>query len=203
VSEPIDLTGWSQGYSIESGDCGFGVKVFVRRPLEAQKLVEALSPDDQWNSSRFLARAGEMVYAGLEAQVAAIDPGVVERRTKLRKQFQEIFEKAGFGRIFLREIPNEYEGTQRDGSPLAAGIGSPWYLAVTFLGSIKIGWRRSVISIEWKDTVLGSLNSQEFLPPGDSTRWDTGVHAYGYEQAARYLQAVYQKAQTLLAQESK
>lgn len=59
-----------------------------------------------------------------------------------------------------------------------------WHVRVND-GWVKIGWRKRVIEIEWKDT---SLRDKE-VTLDDVTKGETFVHAWSIEDAVRYLRA--------------
>lgn len=77
--------------------------------------------------------------------------------------------------IYVREIPNGYTDSIE-----------PWYLVTTSKGHIKIGWRKRVISIDWKDSDI-KQSGYELFPEEDVTRWESGIHAWGYEKAKEYI----------------
>ena len=62
---------------------------------------------------------------------------------------------------------------------------SPWWLATTKYGAIKIGWRKRVISINWEDTQIRIIATEDNV-----TKEDTYVHAWSYVKALQYLTAV-------------
>lgn len=52
-------------------------------------------------------------------------------------------------------------------------------------GLIQIGWRKRVISIDWSDTGIRRVVTED-----DVTKDDTMVHAYSYAKALAYLTAL-------------
>lgn len=64
----------------------------------------------------------------------------------------------------------------------------PWFLCHTPDGDIEIGWRKRVISIEWKE------NFKDFdisiFDSEDVTKWSRGIHAWGSEKAYEYIKKV-------------
>lgn len=60
--------------------------------------------------------------------------------------------------------------------------GSPWWLAHTEWGVIRMGWRKRVFSIQWEGTEYRGIITE------DSTTKDAVmVHAWGYPKAVEYL----------------
>jgi hypothetical protein len=62
---------------------------------------------------------------------------------------------------------------------------SPWWLVKTELGIIEIGWRKRVISINWEDTGVKAIVTED-----EVTKNETLVHAYSYIKALEYLIAL-------------
>jgi hypothetical protein len=105
-----------------------------------------------------------------------------DRAKRQRAEFEELFARAGFPRANLISAPNEYEGEHK-GRKLAY-YAAPWYLAQVGDGPVfKIGWRKSVINIDWS----ASGKSIPDLTADDVTKAGDHVHAHGYEKAAEYL----------------
>ncbi len=75
-------------------------------------------------------------------------------------------------------------------------INLPWYRVLTRIGWIKIGWRKSVINIDWSDTVI--KQSGDDLFPGASFTVGSGYHSADHN--ARYCHAWnYDKAREDIA----
>jgi hypothetical protein len=91
---------------------------------------------------------------------------------------------AGFGSaaLLVEEIPNGYCNRY-----CCAHL--PWYVVTTRLGRIKIGWRKSVINIDWAET-QGTKTSKELFESEDVTKDTRGIHAWGYEKARAYVGAI-------------
>lgn len=69
--------------------------------------------------------------------------------------------------------PDAYEDARR---------ASPWWLAITPYGPIRIGWRKRVISIAWKDTPARLIVTED-----QTTKDEDMVHAWTYPKAVEYL----------------
>jgi hypothetical protein len=61
---------------------------------------------------------------------------------------------------------------------------SPWWLLKTEYGLIRIGWRKRVISIDWKDTAV-----RQEITEDDTTKGPAYVHAWSYSKAVEYMAA--------------
>lgn len=62
---------------------------------------------------------------------------------------------------------------------------SPWFLVKTRDGIVRIGWRKSVLSIDWSDTPIHLVVTEDNV-----TKEEQLVHAYSYAKAVEYLQAL-------------
>ena len=60
---------------------------------------------------------------------------------------------------------------------------SPWWLVKTHAGLVKIGWRKRVINIDWSDTAIRAIITED-----DVTKTETLVHAWSDLKAVEYLQ---------------
>jgi hypothetical protein len=121
------------------------------------------------------------------------------------QEFRGLLEKAGLGRALFTAIPNEY---WRDD-------GEPWFLARMPFGTLKIGWRKRVISIDWAEVLADRMkrierldvrtryelrqklheafDGKKLFPNEDVTRWETGIHAWGADKAVEYLKVLGEK----------
>ncbi|MBQ2835311.1 MAG: hypothetical protein IJE68_00520 [Clostridia bacterium] len=64
----------------------------------------------------------------------------------------------------------------------------PWFLCHTPDGDIEIGWRKRVISIEWKDNFKPF--DMSIFESEDVTKWKRGIHAWGSDKAYEYIKKV-------------
>jgi hypothetical protein len=98
-----------------------------------------------------------------------------------RRQFEMAFMGAGFEDPEFRAIPNEY---------CPCEICAPWFLVETQeLGFVKVGWRKSVIKIDWSRSQKAHTldGMQIFADQTNVTHERSFTHAYGYEKASEYL----------------
>ncbi|AXQ70018.1 hypothetical protein HOU03_gp250 [Caulobacter phage CcrSC] len=89
-----------------------------------------------------------------------------------RKDLDAILHLAGIKPLGIWETVNGYSKTRED----------PWYLVHTDFGMIHIGWRKRVISIDWEQTKVRVIVTED-----DVTKDETQVHAHSMADAAVYL----------------
>jgi len=65
----------------------------------------------------------------------------------------------------------------------------PWFEVTTRVGVFIIGWRKSVISIDWEGTV-GTKNAEELFPTEDVTKNGKSIHAWSYAKAKEYVTTI-------------
>ena len=97
-----------------------------------------------------------------------------------KEKMLAIFLLAGIHVNSADELPNEYWPRVEDYLQIRAD--SPWWLAHTELGMVKIGWRKRVISIEWHRTDYRFIVTEDQV-----TKDEQMVHAYSYADAVKYL----------------
>ncbi len=70
----------------------------------------------------------------------------------------------------------------------------PWWFVKTPRGWIMIGWRKRVIEIEWKETDIRHVVTEDQVTKGEDH-----VHAYSEEDAIKYLKELWHYATTSTA----
>lgn len=113
-----------------------------------------------------------------------------------REQVLALFLLAGIEVLDAKELANQYWPRVPDYAVLI--MESPWWLVRTNVGCIVIGWRKRVISIEWKDTPIRKVLTERSV-----TKDDTMIHAYGYVEALEYLTAFASEMKRAAAPESR
>lgn len=177
----------------------YGVKIYVRRPPEAQDRWDALRKKD-WRQCtaeerdiKIMVPHADDILQVVRKQDRLLDPETKRKEDELRSRFKNAFGKRV---IFMEAIPNGY---LRPDDPWA--VGEPWYRVTTSIGHLVVGWRKRVIHLDWKDTILRSLKpeqqqsvpgGEEVFPNEDTTRLETGIHAWGYDDLTRYLNALFE-----------
>jgi hypothetical protein len=120
-----------------------------------------------------------------------VDPKGLALAADERAKLTALFPVAGLSPIFIEDVPNEYGPAGSEET-----INQPWLMVTAPIGHIKIGWRRSVINIDWSRSLV--QESGETLFPAESTTKGGShdrdssrfIHAHGYEKAAEYLKVL-------------
>jgi len=94
---------------------------------------------------------------------------------------RSIFISAGFEVQKMWELANGYWPR----SYLKEREKSPWWLVKTEIGLIIIGWRKRVISIDWSDTKVRAIVTEDYV-----TKDEAYVHAWSVDKAVSYLKAL-------------
>lgn len=127
----------------------------------------------------------EQIFRSLCSESMRQSPEGKKERDSKTKNLLALFPYA----MYVEEIPNEYLNSY-------SGVNSPWFLVTTYAGHFKIGWRSSVIVIDWERSRVKQTPTQLFpeenVSKGDSDQlW---IHAWGYEKAQEYVQKLHQAA---------
>ena len=183
MSDPMDLKGWTFVHSMEAYDDEFlGIRIFV-------KLSRPLQTDSGSDDMKAVRRAAHTLEDGLRWSTARRDPKGPVWRQVYRDESAQAFASAGLAPIFVEEIPNEY-------CSRPCCLNRPWFLVTSPIGHIKIGWRKSVINIDWSRSVV-KKSGMELFPDENVTRGDARddgggrfIHAGGIDVAIRYLKVL-------------
>jgi hypothetical protein len=90
--------------------------------------------------------------------------------------FEELFKEAGLQVLRLRLLPNGY----------SKSIGRPWFLVQTPFGWLKIGWRKRVVSMDWKHFDV-EVDGNKLFEDQQVTKGNRMVHAWGKEACVDYI----------------
>lgn len=85
--------------------------------------------------------------------------------------------------IYVADVPNGYCADW-------CCVHRPWFRVFTKLGPIEVGWRKSVINIDWSGTLMAhypKFYGHALFPDEDVTRGDHFIHAHGLERARKYI----------------
>lgn len=112
---------------------------------------------------------------------------IFQGKIRTRDFFTKALEGAGFApdEFFLEPTPNGYWPDSYE----EIRESSPWFRIHTRAGIIHAGWRKRVVSIEWKevnDLDRVSERMAEALKSENVTKDETIVHAWGLEKAIQY-----------------
>lgn len=100
-----------------------------------------------------------------------------------RDELEAILLLAGITGYSTHKLINPYWPNHPDYDRVRDG--SPWWVVkVEGEGSITIGWRKRVISIDWQETQRRGIVTVD-----DVTKADDHVHGYSLSKAAEYLKA--------------
>jgi hypothetical protein len=103
----------------------------------------------------------------------------------LETELRALFLLAGIPIVDAWKTENGYHGAvQPDDSAerIVYLLNHPWWLVMTEIGIVRIGWRKRVIAIDWSSTSL-----RKEITNDDVTKSDKDVHAWGYSKAVEYL----------------
>jgi hypothetical protein len=134
-----------------------------------------------------LHHMAEEVMEGVRVIATTQAPDFQEKKNALRSQFRVVFAEAGLAPVYMKEIPNEY-------CAQACCLHRPWLIVTTRVGHFKIGWRKSVMNIDWKETELAANGEQLFANEG-VTVGERFIHAWSYGKATAYLRKLLEDSQ--------
>jgi len=143
-----------------------------------------LRNDLPWRSvdKDYIVQEGDVVFV----QILVYKHEACYRRDgawRQRVEMEGVFTRAGFPKVNLVTIPNEYHGGQN--GQKVPYYAAPWYLAQVGDGPVfKIGWRKSVININWQDS---GMNLEHLFESEQVTKGPYLIHAHGYDKAVEYL----------------
>ena len=172
----LDPTTWPTAHhSISSGQstCALHLRVALGRELNE-------------NDKRVIAKAMRELETDLLAESARLHPDNVEWKKNWLHEARELFEIAGLGPIYVREIDNKYCGPKCCPQRV-------WLLVTTQLGVIEIGWRKSVMAIDWSASDV-KATAEDLFADEKVTKGEKMIHAHDYRAAHRYLVKIRESA---------
>lgn len=131
----------------------------------------------------YIIQAGDVIWYFISVYLhkGCKDPYLVQAE---KDKFEKLFVEAGFKDISMIEIRNEYCSIKSDHH-------LPWYRVKTELGTIKIGWRKRVIKIDWSMVNSPPEDVLSLFSDENVTKCDDYIHAWSYEKAQEYLSRIY------------
>jgi hypothetical protein len=107
-------------------------------------------------------------------------------RKRTREEAESIMRLAGFEVSRVWELANGYWPDAADYDE----IRKPWWLFLTEIGPIQIGWRKRVLHIQWDACKVRAVVTDD-----DVTKETSLVHAWSPEKAITYLRQLRATAQ--------
>jgi hypothetical protein len=170
----------AEGYEVASGEESYSDHMFglvILTKMSERKLCD--------RDNIVLLRAANEIKKGLQTISAELDPEGLAKRTLYRAEIEKIYEYAGVSAIYMEELPNGY-------CRQPCCLNKPWFRVTSTIGHVVIGWRKHVLSIDWKDSRIAK-NGEELFSD-NVTRWETGIHAQDVNEAAEYIRALHMRA---------
>ena len=172
MSDWDDVTGFKMvsGMNGTSGNHSVAVKIFVQIDRE---LTDA--------DKKVIWRARETITDQLYRDSLRLDPAEQLAAVRERADILALFPDP----IFVETVPNGYCSRY-------CCAHKPWFVVTTRAGRIKIGWRKSVIHLEWTDSAVTKkaaeiFPKEEAWPGYETTQYDKVIHAHGYDKAREYI----------------
>jgi len=110
-------------------------------------------------------------------------------RLATKQEVEALFLTAGLPAQHVWELPNGYWPRHADYAERRAA--EPWWLVLTEIGLVQVGWRKKVMHIDWSDTGLKTI-----VTPDDTTKAERYVHAWSNDKAVAYLMELKRQAAT-------
>lgn len=166
---------YKQSCSYESyGKNAFGVQLLIGG-IEPQALVNT----EEGNT---IERAFEQIQDAIGRHKVKSDPRAIAAWNEEAANLVGLFPD----NVYIEFIPYEYCS-----QPCCCL--RRWLNVYTKIGPIKIGWRKSVISIDWSKSNQKKL-ADDLFPTYNGTKYDQAIHAYGYEKAKEFLSVIMKEA---------
>lgn len=190
------------GYTMIHGEEGwgskgsFGIKIFVKDserekldlPLNRHGKKELFNTDGDYTH---VYAAAKILKVGLRGETEKLKPDFAEKKAKRKEYYRNIFSEAGLTPVYMQELPNGYcpEGGW-------CCLDDPWFKITTTFGHITIGWRKSVINLDWSESDL-KKSGADLFPNEDVTKGgqysDNNkhfIHCWGDKKAIEYLKVL-------------
>lgn len=139
-------------------------------------------PDEE--AGRIADHYADLILEEMRCAAVRAHPDFKDKKRLLKEQFYLIFKDSGFLNVVLEEIPNEYSQSYWT-------LDNPWFNVYTETGHFKVGWRKSVIHLQWNLSILGNLDkAEELFPNEDVTKYDNVIHCWSPEKCKEYLKTI-------------
>lgn len=148
------------------------------------KVLVAIDREFTREDERAVRKFRDDLESSILKESLRLDPVTHEKAALLCAEIVALFPAP----IFVEEIPNGYC------SRYCCAF-KPWFVVTTEIGRIKIGWRKSVLHLEWTDSAVKATANdifpkEEAWPGYETTQYDKVIHAHSYDAAARYIQRI-------------
>ncbi len=174
IRKAVEDEGYEIAHSVESyGERVLGVVILVK--MSERKLC-----DEDGNA---LYRAAVGIRKDLDTVSAKLDPEGPAKRERYRAEIEKIYRDAGVEAIYMEAKPNGY-------CSLPCCLNTPWFEVTSRIGRVELGWRKSVMSIDWKNSNV-KKTGEELFPDEITTKWESGIHARGAGKAAEYIRTLH------------
>jgi len=100
------------------------------------------------------------------------------KRQEHAERFVELVEKAGFDVLYSKLVENEYSGDVIHERP--------WVIVYTNKGPIKVGWRNSVIELNWSESII-DVDAENLFSKENVTKRYQFIHCWGEDKLVEYL----------------
>jgi hypothetical protein len=166
----MELTNWKTVHKKEAwGDYNYGIEIRVAVPRDLNE-----------NDERAMYKIADEIESAIMSETVRLDPKVAEYRKKEREDLLACFK----GRdILVEEIPNGYCSRWCCSQ-------TPWFKVTTSNGVVTLGWRKSVIQIEWEPRVFAGLTAEMIFPDENVTKSGRMIHAHGLNKAEEYISKI-------------
>ncbi len=176
MKESIRQAAESEGYEVAHSQESYGEHSF------ALLILVKMSNRKLCDKDR-LYRVGDQIKRDLDTVSAEMDPEGPAKRERERVGICGIYQSAGVDAIYMEPLANGYCS-----EPCCLNL--PWFRVTSKIGHVVIGWRKRVLSIDWKDSLV-KASGNELFPEENVTRWETGIHAWSTEDAAKYIRRLH------------
>jgi hypothetical protein len=175
IRQVVEAEGYEIAHGQEAyGDSFFGLVILVK--MSERKLVE--------KDRQALYRAADSIKRALHTVSAELDPDGPNTRAAYRAEIEDIYRAAGvLNMIRIEERPNDYCS-----DPCC--LNKPWFRVTSHIGDVIIGWRKSVLSIDWHSSDV-KKTGEELFPFEDVTRYHSSIHAHGVIKAVEYIRKLH------------
>lgn len=169
-----------------------GVKIWLRESKRTLVVPQKRRGYDGLDKDDWMAvhKAADELEKAIWFNTVKRDPEGPALRLRYRHDITRAFFDAGLDPIYVEEIPNEY---CKD----PCCFHRPWFNVTCEFGHVHLGWRKSVVHLDWAKTEI-THTGNEIFPDSTSTKggmnYDSGdglkgryIHCWGFGDVVRVL----------------